>query len=225
MPMGALGNRRMLATALALSLLAHLFLATFVHVKPVTAAPSPIIRVITHIYVHPTPTPQPLVRPQPRRHVVAVNVVPRSLPRTHEPRLRNGAGPIAPISPTGEPTAPGNTGPNGGPGASGPPGDGVPSMPAAPACSDPNAEATTIVAVSPDAPAGDTAIAANTTAMIKVDLDANGAVTGVSVYASAGSPELDQAAMQAARSSTYAPERRDCRPVAGSYLFKVEFSN
>ena len=63
------------------------------------------------------------------------------------------------------------------------------------------------------------------TAMIKVDLDTDGHVTGVSVYASTGSLELDEAAMRAARESTYAPETRDCRPVAGSYLFKVEFSS
>ena len=224
--MGALANRRMLGTALALSLLAHLVLAAFVRVHPVEAVPYHTTPVIVHIFVHPKPTPPPRpVRPQMRPDLVAVNVVHRSDPRTHEPRHPNGVRPIAPYSPTGEPPAPGNTGTNGVYGAKGPPGDAVPSMPPAPACSDPNSEATTIVAVSPDAPAGDSLPPSNVTAMIKVDLDANGNVTGVSVYASAGSPELDQAAMQAARESTYAPERRDCRPVAGSYLFKVEFSS
>src|SRR5581483_1453636 len=175
--MGALVNRRMLGTALALSLLAHLVLAAFVHVKPVTAAPFQVMRTIRHIYVHPTPTPPPpVVRTQPRTTAVADNVVHSPPHRTHEPVPQNGVGPIAPISPTGEPTAPGNTGPNGGPGASGPPGDLVPSMPPAPACSDPNTEAATIVAVSPDAPAGDSVPATNATAMIKVDLDATGAV-------------------------------------------------
>lgn len=226
MHMGAYGNRRMLGAALAISLTAHLLLAAFVH-APAQAVPYQIPRVITHIWIRPPkPKPTPFVQPHTLHNVVAHTVVPRLPTRTHEARKPNGAGPIAPYSSTGEPPAPGNTG-NGDYGASGPPGPpggAVPAIPPGPACSDPNQEARTIVAVSPDAPAGD-APASNVTAMIKVDLDENGNVTGVSVYASTGSLTLDQAAMQAARASTYSPETRGCRPVSGSYLFKVEFSS
>lgn len=127
---------------------------------------------------------------------------------------------IAPPEATGVPIAPGNTGKPGG--VIGQPE--LPAGPPSPACSDPNVDAKTIVAISPDAPASAYGAATDVTAMIKVDLDASGRILGVSVYRSAGSLELDQAAMQAARQSTYAPEMRDCQAVPGSYLFKVEFS-
>lgn len=215
----------MLGTALALSLAAHLVLAAFVQVQTVEAvAEHPTPAVIIHLYVHPPkPKPAPPTRPQPHRVFVAQNQadVHHSDTRTHVSQHPNGVGPPAPPSSTGQPPAPGNTGTDGG--ASGPPA--IPVEPTAPACSDPNAEAKTLIAIAPDSASGDVAAGSNVTAMIKVDLDANGQVVGVSVYASTGSIELDQAALRAARESTYAPETRDCQPVAGSYLFKVEFSN
>ena len=62
------------------------------------------------------------------------------------------------------------------------------------------------------------------TTQVKVTLAESGAVTDAQVYASSGSPALDAAAVAAARRSTYAPEIDDCRPRAGSYLFRAEFS-
>lgn len=223
--MGAPKNRRILGTALAISLATHFVLAAFVHVRPVEAVTErPTPAVIIHIWVHPPkPTPAPLVHLQ--HHVF----VAQNQPDVHRPALRphetlrpNDVGPPAPPFSTGQPPAPGNTGPESG-GASGPPV--IPVEPSGPACSDPNAQAKTLVAIAPDSASADVAAGSNVTAMIKVDLDENGRVLGVSVYASTGSLELDQAALRAARESTYAPETRDCRPVAGSYLFKVEFSN
>lgn len=224
--MGAPKTRRMLGTALAISLAAHLVLAAFVHVRPVDAVmyqPSPAV--IIHLYVHPKPKPTPLVRPQPHREFVAQNQtdVHHASPRTHVSQRPHGDGPAVPPGPTGEPNAPGNTGTPGAGGTNGPPG--LPVDTPGPACSDPNVEAKTLVAIAPDSSIGETGAASSVTAMVKVDLDENGRVLGVSTYASTGSLELDQAAMRAARESTYAPETRDCRPVAGSYLFKVEFSN
>ena len=212
-------NGRVLAAALAVSLALHAVLATFVHVRFVEAAPYEIPPVITHITIHPKLTPPP------KPHLVAlahhpVQSVHRPVQPPHVALNPNGVVAIAPPEATGEPTAPGNTGTTGGvigqpPGPVGPP---------APACSDPNAEAKTIVAVSPDAPSSAYGASSDVTAMIKVDLDPSGRILGVSVYRSAGSLELDQAAMQAARQSTYSPEMRDCQAVPGSYLFKVEFS-
>jgi hypothetical protein len=34
---------------------------------------------------------------------------------------------------------------------------------------------------------------------------------------------LDQAALRAARQSTYSPKLEDCKPVTGSYLFTADF--
>ena len=222
--MGAPRNRRILGTALALSLTAHLILAAFVHVHPVDAVmyqPSPAV--IIHLYIH--PKPKPLVRPQPPHEFVAQNQtdVHHVAQRPHVSQRPHGAGPAVPSAPTGEPNAPGNTGTPGSGGTNGPPG--LPIDTPGPACSDPNVEAKTLVAIAPDSSSGDIGAGTNVTAMVKVDLDANGRVLGVSMYASTGSLELDQAAMRAARESSYAPEMRDCRAVAGSYLFKVEFSN
>jgi TonB family protein len=221
--MGAPKNPRMLGVALALSLLFHLVIAPFVH-APVEAVPHQDIHVITHITVRPTPEPTP----KPRPHVTLSqrklpNVSPR-ITRPHVPPNPTGHVAITPPEPTGVPNAPGNTGPNGPGGVIGQP-VAPPTEAPGPACSDPNVEAKTVVAVAPERTTDDFTAGTSTTAMIKVNLDASGRVTGVSVYASTGSLELDQAAMRAARESTYSPEMRDCQAVAGSYLFKVEFSN
>ncbi|HET9392672.1 MAG TPA: TonB family protein [Candidatus Rubrimentiphilum sp.] len=212
-------NRRVLAAALAVSLAVHAVLATFVHVRFVEAKPYQIPTVITHIWVRPKLTPPP------KPHTVAfahhpVQIVRPQIQRPHVAPNLHGVVAIASPGATGVPTAPGNTGTPGG--VIGQPD--IPVGPPAPACSDPNVDAKTIVAISPDAPASAYGGATDVTAMIKVDLDASGRILGVSVYRSAGSLELDQAAMQAARQSTYSPEVRDCQAVPGSYLFKVEFS-
>lgn len=218
--MGAQMNRRMLSVALGLSLLFHLVLAPFVR-PPVEAIPYSPPPVIIHIYVRATPKP-----PQPRQRVVVSQqefpVVRPPVPRPHVPWSPNGHVAITPPLPTGQPNAPGNTG-NGSGGVIGQPP--MPTVEPGPACSEPNVEAKTITAVSPERTPSDLDSGTNATAMIKVDLDASGSVVGVSVYASTGSMELDRAAMDAARESTYAPEMRDCQAVPGSYLFKVEFSS
>jgi TonB family protein len=59
---------------------------------------------------------------------------------------------------------------------------------------------------------------------VKVDLDATGSVTGVSVYQSSGSSLLDGAALGAARQTNYRPQLQDCEPVAGSYIFSANFT-
>lgn len=211
-------NGRVLGAALAISLALHTVLAAFVHIRFVEAQPYEVPPVITHLIIHPTPTP-----PKPHLVAAAHHPVQSVRPQIRLPHVApnpHGVVAIAPPEATGEPTAPGNTGTTGGViGQSV-----VPEGPPAPACSDPNVDAKTIVAISPDAPASAYGGATDVTAMIKVDLDATGRILGVSVYRSAGSLELDQAAMQAARQSTYSPELRDCQAVPGSYLFKVEFS-
>jgi TonB family protein len=213
----------MLGIALALSLLFHLVLTPFVR-PPAEAIPYHVIPVITHIWIR--PTPEPPKPPQRLRTPVSHPEIPIvSLPvvRPHDSPNHNGHVAVTPSYPTGEPNAPGKPGTNGIGGViSQPP---VATDAPGPVCSEPDAEAKTLVAISPDQTASECAGETNATAMIEVDLDESGRVTGVSVYASTGSLELDRAALDAARESTYAPEMRDCQPVAGSYLFKVEFSS
>lgn len=218
--MGAFRNRRTLSAALAISLTFHAIVAYFVHVRPIAAGEYVPTPVIIHIIVHPKPTPRPH---RPVRHVSfnpIKDVRPVSRP-PHVPSAPHGAVIAVPSAePTGEPIAPGNTGTPDTGGTVNQPGE---SATPRPSCSTPDVEAKTVVAISPDAPVAASGFG-DALAMIKVDLDAQGNVTGVSVYKSTGSPELDRAAMAAARESSYAPEERDCKPVSGSYLFKVEFS-
>jgi TonB family protein len=91
-----------------------------------------------------------------------------------------------------------------------------------PACSAPDIPAKTLVAQSPTISDEDRS-GFTGTAKVKVDLDATGKVVGASIYESTGSVPLDQAAIMAARESRYAPEEHDCKDVAGSYLFTIDF--
>ena len=59
---------------------------------------------------------------------------------------------------------------------------------------------------------------------VKMDIAANGAVVGENVYEPSGSSVFDDAALKAATGSTYVVGRAFCRPVPGSYLFKVQFN-
>jgi TonB family protein len=90
-------------------------------------------------------------------------------------------------------------------------------------CDVPNVPATTLDGVPPETPV----IAANLhltgTTVVEVNLDAHGTVVGATVAVPSGSPILDRAALAAAEASSFRPERRDCLPVAGSYLFDVVF--
>jgi protein TonB len=58
---------------------------------------------------------------------------------------------------------------------------------------------------------------------VRVDLSETGLLAHVFVQTSSGSTQLDQAALRAAKSMTYAPEIQGCNPVAGSYAIEVNF--
>ena len=93
-----------------------------------------------------------------------------------------------------------------------------------PSCANPNVEATVTNAVSPDYPesAKDLGLGA-VTVQIEVTVGPSGNLIGASVYKSANNMSLDQAALRAARQSTYSPKLEDCKPVQGSYLFTADF--
>ncbi len=60
--------------------------------------------------------------------------------------------------------------------------------------------------------------------LVQVNIDPTGAILDTIVAKSSGTPLLDRAALAAAQASSFHPEIRDCTPVAGSYLFVVDFS-
>jgi TonB family protein len=60
-------------------------------------------------------------------------------------------------------------------------------------------------------------------ARIRIDLTQTGEVARESVLGSSGNHWLDEAALTSARMSRFTPESVNCKPVAGSYLYSVEF--
>jgi TonB family protein len=59
---------------------------------------------------------------------------------------------------------------------------------------------------------------------VLVTLSASGAVTQISIYHTSGNGALDQAAIRAARASSYSPEIINCQAAAGTYTFHASFS-
>jgi TonB family protein len=80
-------------------------------------------------------------------------------------------------------------------------------------------------AVTPETPAVAEMLRLSGTTIVRVDLSNTGDVVGAAVARSSGSSMLDRAALAAARAQAYAPQIKDCRPVAGSYAIAVEFTD
>jgi hypothetical protein len=70
---------------------------------------------------------------------------------------------------------------------------------------------------------------ASATITLKVTLSAGGYVESVAIYQADSSvteiakQEFEDEAILSAARTTYAPERIDCKPVSGTYIFKVGF--
>jgi TonB family protein len=223
--MNARRSQRVLAIALAASLLIHAIGAFILRTLPhVEAAPErlPTTIRITRI-AHPSPppptpvpvttaTPRPVTRTaaQPAHAVHAVPQMHRTL--LDEPPARtapDGPGPAA-----AGPVAPAVTGPATGLA-------GTPAPEPKPACSQPFAEARVVEPMQPVVP--DDTEAFEGIAQIAVTLDASGHVTNATIYRSTTDARYDRAAVVAARESTYAPAIDNCLPVGGTYLFRVDF--
>lgn len=222
-------NARLLRIAIVASLAFHAAFAAVVHPSSVVDAQEqrPARTEILHIRMTPPPRPRITPTPPPPHRVEratrpAVRHVKR--PAVHlivqHARPAKGAVTVAV-----QPAETGNPQPLESPGA-GPVATALPSPAVTPtpkpACSSPDVAAKAIDTVSPGTPEGVDAVHA--VAQIEVQLDAAGNVLNAGVYSSTGYPQLDRAALEAARESRYAPEQRDCKNVAGSYLFTVDFT-
>ena len=97
---------------------------------------------------------------------------------------------------------------------------GGPAVVVADAC---NSGARVVSPAEPDFPNG-VKVAHPVSAQVVVNISSTGAVTGAAIHKSSGYPAIDNAALDAARKSTYDPAKRDCKPVAGTYLFNTTFS-
>lgn len=214
-------TNRVLVWALAVSLAFHavaLFFAQNIRSAPAAVGvPQRHPIEIIHI-VHPTPPPTP---PPATPH--PVRVAPRVAPRAAAVHVVKLAHEIVAVGPT-EPRVAGATHPGVGIADAGPIGPPIAAPPPTPSCANPNVAAHAIDAISPDTPQAAQEAGAIGTVQVEVSLAASGAVTSVAVLRSAGFAPLDNAALRAARQSTYAPEVRDCRPVAGDYVFRADFT-
>jgi protein TonB len=94
-----------------------------------------------------------------------------------------------------------------------------------PQCANPNVDAVATNKITPDMPEIARQMGASGTASVRVALSETGAVQSVDIYKSTGNKSLDQAAVQAAKQSSYQPEIRNCVKTAGEYLYTVTFEN
>jgi periplasmic protein TonB len=236
-----------IAIACAISFAIHVLIAAFAHGIPASEASARDTPFVVTEDAQPTPeptpvrTPPPIVKhtPPPYRMLTApVQRLPqasrplahahRSITAPHVVAIASGApiengptGPNDPIAGAGVPDGTSTVGPS-----IEPAGPAVPlaTAPAVPACAQPNVDAHTRSVVEPDVDTDDAAQGAGSEAQIRVDLSDTGAVLAAIVARSTGNPRLDEAARLAALHSTYAPEIADCKPRAGSYLFRVDFT-
>jgi protein TonB len=93
-----------------------------------------------------------------------------------------------------------------------------------PACKTPYQDATVVQQAQPEYPdqareqgLGEVQVA------VRVTIGPSGSLVNAAIAQSAGNMALDQAALAAARQSTYAPKIVNCEPVTGDYLFRVTF--
>jgi TonB family protein len=198
---------RLLLVAFALSLLLHLIVAIVLRPpRPTPATQSEVVS-IQHkpatiaLTKPPTPPPSPPPRktPAPRN---AASAPPRQGPGSGGSTGASAATP-APVvaqvtaSPAATPTA---------------------------GC----AQSTTAASVlstpaPPEIPLQVRASGTSGTALVSVQLDASGTVTGAAVTQSTGNSSLDLVAVGMARDARYSPALHDCKPVASAYTYSVKF--
>jgi TonB family protein len=163
----------------------------------------------------PTPTPNPQVTPPPKKQVVQPK--PLKVNLVHTTSNQAGASTENTVS------QPKTGSENGAPGGTGTAAPG-PAATAKPACANPNVEATVTNAVQPDYPesARDLGLGA-VSVEVEVTVGPSGNLVTASVYKSSSNMSIDQAALRAARQSTYSPKLINCSPTTGNYLFRADF--
>lgn len=93
-----------------------------------------------------------------------------------------------------------------------------------PSCANPNVEPRTVNAVPPDIPPIAAQQGITGTVTVQISLDATSKITAAKIVKTP-SAVLNNAALQAARNSTFKTEVRNCLPVAADYLFIEDFTS
>jgi protein TonB len=196
-------------------------------VRVPTPPPTPKPTPTPHPTIPPTPPPKttpPPNTPAPQQPKIKINTVKTSSKANGPTEASNKytTGNTQGI-PQGEGTAAPSTAPPATP-APAPPTATPKPTPTPLACARPNVPATTIHAIEPDTPPMAAQQGISGVVQVKVALDENSHILGTSIYQSP-SAILNSAALNAARNSTFQTEVRDCKPIAASYLFSVEFTS
>jgi periplasmic protein TonB len=181
-------------------------------VKPPTPPPTP----------KPTPTPPPKSTPQPQKVQAPQPKLKVNLIHTHS-NANTSTTENAPTQPkTGtENGVPAGTAPSGPPVVAS---QGPPETPH-PACKTPFQDATVVQQAQPDYPDSARELGLGTvTVTVTVTLSGTGALENAVVSQGSGNGAIDNAALAAAKQSTYAPKIVNCQPQdAAQYYFKVTF--
>jgi protein TonB len=218
-------TRTFLLVSFVLSLIANALLTlVYPNLHRVHERVTPHTITITHLIMHPRPTPRPTPKPLQQPH-------PRPIARLVRPAVRTPRLPVhhdappAPVAPIAPPAAPISAGD----------GDSLVSAPiagptavataTAPACAVPNAEARVRDAVSPDYPDSARELGlGEVSVLVRVTIGTNGGLIDAAIAQSSGNAAIDDAALRAARASTYAAKIVDCAPVQGAYIFDATFT-
>ena len=59
---------------------------------------------------------------------------------------------------------------------------------------------------------------------VEIAVDSAGKIDDASIFVPSGNVLFDQAAIEAAKDSTYTSGRSFCQPAPGDYIFRVEFN-
>jgi hypothetical protein len=89
-------------------------------------------------------------------------------------------------------------------------------------CAIPNSPAKTVFAAKPDWPTDLPAETHHGDVFVVVSLDSTSRIVGTRIMRAAD-PQLNDSAIAAARASRFVTEIRDCRPIAGDFVFTVTF--
>jgi len=212
-------SNRFLTWAIAISLAAHAVVIYWAQdLRASSAEPAPTPSVITLDPARPTPPPTVVVTPKP---VVPAHPQQTTQHEPPKPPVSHNTVSTTTIEPPGKiaPPGPPDIGPPG-PGPSGPAG---PTESPAPSCTAPDIAAHVVNTATAETPEVAQEQGVTGTTQVEVSIGPDGRITAASIYRSSGDQALDNAALAAARQSTYKADIRDCEAVAGSYLFTVVF--
>lgn len=222
-----------------ISIALHLLFGPFVRFKHTqTEEEAPQHVTLTKVPTPPpTPPPTPTPKPTPPPTPPPKSTPPPNTPAPQQPKLKINTLKTTKTNSTTTEQAnqytTGNTegqlqGKGTGPPVSAPPATAAPPppppTPTPKACARPNIPPSTLRAVEPDMPAMAQQQGITGDVTVDVSLDEASHITGATVESSP-SKILNNAALSAARQSTFQTEIKDCKPIAATYRFVVTFAS